>query len=275
MPSTTLSQSYNPYLRVRKLRGIGYAIGGEERGLPQGSAVQMMGFPSAGYGFDPSEPVRLLSDGKNICLKQAGVDHLSAKVDYDFIESKNIYRGETDEMFVPLAQEEMGPLEEHWEVVTYDIDPGVYLRSHLRYDQVLARLEGLNTPEEHARRASLKADVKALLGVEEGTNRIGPEAIGYACRFIDQFPPQCFALPLPDVSATSDGEIYFEWMPEKDGRLLLTVAPNGSVAYVCTFGHARSRNMGEWEDGLSDLIAPCFDKLLRIQQEEIDATLAG
>ena len=124
--------------------------------------------------------------------------------------------------------------------------------------------------EEQERRVRIKTEVQGLLGSEEERDEeAAPEAVEYACQLIDQFPSECFVLPTPDVSATAKGEVYFEWMLERDGRLLLTVAPDGTVAYVCTFGAARSRNLGAWKDHIADLIPPCFAKLVQIYQKDL------
>ena len=128
--------------------------------------------------------------------------------------------------------------------------------------------------DTQGRRASLKKEIKALPTIgtgAEGDETVIPAAVDYACRLVDQFPSTCFALPAPDVEATAKGEVYFEWMLERDGRLLLTVGPDGTVAYVCTFGSARSKNLGAWEDQIADLIPPCFVKLAQIHQKDEDA----
>ena len=125
--------------------------------------------------------------------------------------------------------------------------------------------------QEQGQRESIKGEVRALLEGEIGAEFDGaaaPEAVEYAHQLIDQFPADCFALPAPDVSATEKGGVYFEWMLEKDGLLLLTVDPDGTVAYVCTYGTARSKNFGAWEDQIADLIAPCFAKLAQIQEKD-------
>ena len=111
----------------------------------------------------------------------------------------------------------------------------------------------------------LKSKIRSLLENDEVP--AAPQAVDYACKLVGQFPSDCFLLPSPDISATSKGEVYFEWMLEKDGKLLLTVAPDGTVAYVCTFGTARSKNLGAWNDKIVDLILPCFKRLVQIQQK--------
>ena len=117
------------------------------------------------------------------------------------------------------------------------------------------------------KRDQLQREVHNLSETDEET-KAAPQAIAYACKLIDQFPSACFLLPTPDLSATDNGEVYFEWLLETDGRLLLTVAPNGTVAYVCTFGTARSKNLGAWEDQIADLIPPCFARLVQIYQKD-------
>ena len=113
----------------------------------------------------------------------------------------------------------------------------------------------------------IKSEVLRLLETEE--EPVAPEAVEYACQLISQFPSDCFLLPPPDISATAKGEVYFEWLLETDGRLLLTVAPDGTVAYVCTFGTARSKNLGTWEDKIADLTPPCFARLVQIHQKDL------
>ena len=110
----------------------------------------------------------------------------------------------------------------------------------------------------------------AIAGLRESEDeKAAPQAIEYACQLIDRLPSGCFVLPAPDVSATSKEEVYLEWMLEKDGRLLLTVGPDGTVAYVCTFGTARSKNLGAWKDQIVDLMSPCFAKLVQIHQKDL------
>ena len=108
-------------------------------------------------------------------------------------------------------------------------------------------------------------EIRGLL--ETSAETVAPQAVEYACQLVDQFPSHCFLLPRPDISATAKGEVYFEWMLETDGKLLLTVASDGTTAYVCTFGTARSRNLGAWNDRIVDLLPPCFTRLVKIQQK--------
>ena len=118
----------------------------------------------------------------------------------------------------------------------------------------------------------IKGAVTSLLESGDAEEEVAPEAVEYACQLIDQLPSECLLLPPPDVSGFADKKaVYFEWLLESDGRMLLTVEPDGTVAYVCTFGNARSRNLGAWEDGIVDLMRPCFVKLVQLREKDLNA----
>jgi len=121
-------------------------------------------------------------------------------------------------------------------------------------------------PEERQWRETLKKEVSDLL---ESGEEIDLEAAQYAYQVVDQLPFECTLLPTPDVSEFADKKgVYFEWTLATDGRMLLTVEPDGTVACVCTFGNARSRNLGAWEDKIVDLMHPCFVKLVHLHEKD-------
>ena len=126
--------------------------------------------------------------------------------------------------------------------------------------------------KERQWRGQIKKEVSGLLESGETEEEVSPAAVEYACQVVDQLPFECTLLPSPDVSGFADKKaVYFEWLLETDGRLLLTVEPDGTVAYVCTFGNARSRNLGAWEDGIVDLMRPCFVKLVQLHKKDFHA----
>ena len=76
----------------------------------------------------------------------------------------------------------------------------------------------------------IKGAVTSLLESGDAEEEVAPEAVEYACQLIDRLPSECFLLPPPDVSGFADKKaVYFEWMLKTDGRMLLTVEPDGTV----------------------------------------------
>ena len=148
----------------------------------------------------------------------------------------------------------LAPTHQEWEVKGYGATVKFFTSPPLNQSPTQEKVQ------------QIKSEVLRLLETEE--EPAAPEAVKYACQLIGQFPSDCFLLPSPDISATASGEVYFEWLLETDGRLLLTVAPDGTVAYVCKFGTARSKNLGAWEDKIADLIPPCFARLVQIHQKD-------
>lgn len=121
-------------------------------------------------------------------------------------------------------------------------------------------------------KGQIKEAVSDLLEGGEAEGEVDPEAVKYACKVVDLLPPECLLLPSPDVSGFADKKaVFFEWLLETDGRMLLTVEPDGTVAYVCTFGNARSKNLGAWEDEIVDLMRPCFVKLIDRNKKDLPA----
>lgn len=121
-------------------------------------------------------------------------------------------------------------------------------------------------------REQLKGKINALLQNEDQEEKVAPEAVDYACRLVDQLPYDCGFLPGPDVSGFADKEaVYCEWVLETDGQLMLTVEPDGTVAYVLTFGEkGRSKNFGAWEDEMVDFLRPCFAKLVKLRKKDFE-----
>ncbi len=83
-----------------------------------------------------------------------------------------------------------------------------------------------------------------------------PEALEYALTFIRSIP---FDLPLPEISATSAGEITFEWAATARRLVTVAVADNGEVHYACLNGLKKTFGShpldGNFEPELKALIA--------------------
>ena len=133
---------------------------------------------------------------------------------------------------------------------------------------VIYSLDGLETPLQDLtlEKDKMQHHINSLLKGDEDGQKADAQAVRYAYYLVERLSSACFLLPPPAISATSENEVYFEWLTEGGGTLLLTVGPDGTIAYVCTFGKSRSRNLGTWEDGIIDLIAPCFTKLIQVNQ---------
>ena len=124
----------------------------------------------------------------------------------------------------------------------------------------------------HAWKEKTKSQVMNLLEDIEEKENVTLEAVRYARRLIDQFPYECTLLPDPDVSGFADKKaVYLEWMLDTDGSMVLTVEPDGTIAYVCTFGKACSKNLGAWDDRIVDLMRPCFVRLVQLQEKDLPA----
>ncbi len=91
-------------------------------------------------------------------------------------------------------------------------------------------------------RYTIKKSIRELLkdaGTEnwDGENAfpIFPESVEIAESMVDLFPSADF---LPEVSATPNGEIDFDWTISRDIMLTLSVCPKGKIAYSGIFNVA-------------------------------------
>ncbi len=97
----------------------------------------------------------------------------------------------------------------------------------------------------------------------------GAEAVGfktycYADRVLFALPR---ITPCPEISASPNGEIIFEWRKEKDRGVIVSIGPNGEMGYAGIFGmKSRIRGMeffDETDEAIPEEILENIQRLFR------------
>ena len=96
-----------------------------------------------------------------------------------------------------------------------------------------------------------------------GALALEPQTVALAQNFIENFPISILSLPIPDISATPDGEIDFDWMLEQDIMLTIGICPTGEITFAGTFGNAELSGKEPWveSDPLPFFVEACLEKL--------------
>ena len=118
-------------------------------------------------------------------------------------------------------------------------------------------------------RASLKREVQGLLedaGTEdwdgEGALALAPETVDIAQKLINEFPP---LVGKPDVNATPQGEVDFDWVIARNVMLTVSVGPSKEIAFAGLFHGARLNGCEPWEGTLPQFVNYCFELLREMQ----------
>ena len=118
----------------------------------------------------------------------------------------------------------------------------------------------------------LKQEVEDLLDIAgqedwdgEGADALAPETVGHAKELVDTFPQVVSRIPDPDVSATPQGEIDFEWVLSKNVMLTIGVCPSGEIAFANACNGTRLSGKGPWAGSLRTSITACLQDLCREQ----------
>ena len=120
------------------------------------------------------------------------------------------------------------------------------------------------TPQD-MERENLKTRVYGLLEVAgaenwdgEGARALDRDTVTVAQELIDRFP--IFALR-PDVEATPQGEVDFDWVVNRDVMLTVSVGPSKEVAFASLFDGARLNGSELWNGTLPRSVGYCFERL--------------
>lgn len=113
---------------------------------------------------------------------------------------------------------------------------------------------------------SVKQSISSLLqtaGKEdwdgEGALPVVPETVRVAEELVDFFP--AFVDP-PEVSASPQGEIDFDWVESREVMLTVSVCPSGEIAFAGIFDGLRMLGRKPWEDEVIRLfLRDCFRNL--------------
>ena len=122
-------------------------------------------------------------------------------------------------------------------------------------------------PDRHSNldKPSLKEEVSHLLlecGTEgwdgEGALPVSAETVSVALKLVDSFPSY---LPNPEVFATPQGEVDFDWVPSREVMLTVSVGASQSIAFAGLFNGARLNGSEPWDDVLPHFVQCCFERL--------------
>ena len=116
-----------------------------------------------------------------------------------------------------------------------------------------------------AEREALKTEVYELLkmaGIEnwdgEGGLAVTREIVSVAQKFVDKLPNH---LGKPDVAATPQGEIDFDWVINPDVMLTVSIGPSNEIAFAGLFHGARLNGGEPWTGILPQFVDCCFKRL--------------
>ncbi len=122
----------------------------------------------------------------------------------------------------------------------------------------------------HAMRKSLRRmldEIPESAGADdwdgEGARAVAPRTVEIAKSVLAELPAYVLAPELdPDVSATPQGEVDFDWAAPCDAMLTISVGPTGRIVFVCTLGdEERVSGSGPWNGELPAYIDDCFRRL--------------
>ncbi len=117
-----------------------------------------------------------------------------------------------------------------------------------------------------AEKLSVKKSINSFLrtaGKEdwdgEGALPVVSETVRIAEELVDFFP--VFIDP-PEVSASPQGEIDFDWVESREIMLTVSVCPSGEIAFAGIFNGLRMLGRKPWEDEIIRLfLRDCFRNL--------------
>ena len=97
-----------------------------------------------------------------------------------------------------------------------------------------------------------------------GSAAVRDEAVAGAKRFIDALP--CLGV-LPEVAATSRGELRFDWAPSSSCTLGVTVGISQRIAFSGLFADTLVSGKEPWEGDLPPLLHFCIERLRSYESE--------
>lgn len=116
-----------------------------------------------------------------------------------------------------------------------------------------------------AEREALKTEVYGLLKTAgtynwdgDGALAVTPEIVSVAQKFVDKLPSH---LGEPDVSATPQGEVDFDWVINSDVMLTVSIGASNEIAFAGLFHGARLNGREPWTGVLPQFVDCCFERL--------------
>lgn len=140
-------------------------------------------------------------------------------------------------------------------------------------------LLGTHAPQDETRsgyhdavRRRLKNEIRLLLkdaGVEnwdgEGALALSSDTVDIAQRLVDSFPND---IGIPEVTATPQGEVDFDWDVDDETMLTVSVGPSNEIAFTGLFQNARLRGSEPWANVLPEFVNCCFERLRQLQKNQ-------
>lgn len=119
-------------------------------------------------------------------------------------------------------------------------------------------------------RADLHAELDKILEHAGEPNRDGEDARAVAPRTVEiakavlaKLPECVLASELdPDVSATPQGEVDFDWVTPCNAMLTVGIGPDGDIAFAGTFtDDEQVRGRAPWNGAIPAYVEGCFRRL--------------
>ena len=93
----------------------------------------------------------------------------------------------------------------------------------------------------------------------EGSARVEPSTCGYASQFFMLLPS---AIPLPEITADTDGEILFEWNLGRRRIFSVSIGRDGTLTYAALFGYTKTYGTEHFREALPVVISNCLERLV-------------
>jgi len=92
----------------------------------------------------------------------------------------------------------------------------------------------------------------------EGSARVEPSTYIYARQFLRLLPS---TVPLPDITADTDGEILFEWDQGRRRIFSISVGRDGTLTFAGLFGHTKMHGTEHLREALPMVISDYLARL--------------
>lgn len=93
----------------------------------------------------------------------------------------------------------------------------------------------------------------------DGATGIDPKTTEAASAFLLQLPAN---IPIPEITADTDGEISFEWYKERQRTFLLSMGANRKMSYSGLIGSERWYGVVTFSDGIPDSVIQGINRVL-------------
>lgn len=93
----------------------------------------------------------------------------------------------------------------------------------------------------------------------EGSARVESSTYGYASQFFMLLPS---TIPLPEITADTDGEILFEWDLGRRRIFSVSIGRDGTLTYAALFGYTKTYGTEHFRETLPVVISECLERLV-------------